>query len=54
MTCLGKWRQGHVSGPEGRCKMRRESWGGADHMDQVIGSDLPSQAMGNSGDLRHL
>ena len=54
VTCWGKRRQGCVSGPEGRGKMRRESWGGADHVDHVTGSDLPSQAMGNSGDLRHL
>ena len=54
MTRWGKLRQGYVSGPEGRCKMRRGSWGGADHVDHVAGSNLPSQAMGNSGDLRHL
>lgn len=51
---LGEAEAGLCFWARGEMKMRRESWGGADHVDHVTGSDLPSQAMGNSGDLRHL
>ena len=51
---LGEVEAGLCFWARGEMKMRRESWGGADHVDHVTGSDLPSQAMGNSGDLRHL